>query len=166
MCRKSILLFFLFVSQVAYSLPKEAIIEKLSFYQSELLKVNGLILSSELRIAGLLTKTEEQQQKLLDSLKLQEALEEQLKNSGTKIESLQLLLQDLELTIQNLKISLENTERDLKLSEENLEKERKLYLQLLKDLESLKRSSNLYRNLVWILGGTTAGLAVALFVRY
>ena len=164
MCRKGILLFLLFVSQLSYSLPKEVIIEKLNFYQSELLRVNGLILSSGKQITDLSLKMNEQQQRLEDSLKLQEVLEEQLKNSGEQIESLQLLLQDLELTIQNLRNSLESTKQALLISEELLERERKLYSQLLLDLKSLRRTSNLYRNLTWILGGTTAGLAVALFV--
>lgn len=125
------------------SSPKDTIIEQLTTYQNDLLKVRNSISSYA-----------QQVELLQNKIAIAEGL---LKSSEERIVSLVKKLEELELSSETSKELLEGLEQDL-------ERERTLYMQSLQALNSLKMQYDFFLKSTVVLGSTTVLFALLFFV--
>jgi len=140
-----ILLLLFLVPCVVSSSPKDTIVEQLTAYQNDLLRVRNSMINYA------------QQVELLQSrIAIAESL---LKSSEERINSLSQMLAELELSSETSKELLAGLEQDL-------EKERILYMQSLQALNSLKMQYDFFRKSTYVLASTTVVLAIALLFSF
>lgn len=127
------------------SSPKDTIVDQLTAYQSDLLKVRNSISSYA-----------QQVELLQNKIVIAESL---LKSSEERIIYLSQMLAELELSSETSKELLAGLEQDL-------EKERTLYMQSLQALNSLKMQYDFFRNSTVVLASTTVVLAMVLLFSF